>query len=104
MTVGVLLVVLLIRPVLRAAPKRCRQSRRPGRKHAEGGRGLLNEPPPTDDLLRPLDLAAAEIADGVAFLETLTEKGLRCRRLRPTLARCPRSERSAPLNARGVSA
>lgn len=103
MTVGVLLVVLLIRPVLRAAPKRCRQSRRPGRKHAEGGRGLLNEPPPTGDLLRPLDLAAAEIADGVAFLET-PRRGLRCRRLRPTLARCPRSERSAPLNARGVSA
>lgn len=46
----------------------------PGRKHAEGGRGLLNEPL-TDDLLRPLDLAAAEIADVVAFLETLTEKG-----------------------------
>lgn len=34
----------------------------------------LNEPPPTDDMLRPLKLTKAEIADVVAFLETLAEK------------------------------
>lgn len=33
----------------------------------------LNEPPPTDDMLRPLNLTNAEIADVVAFLNTLTE-------------------------------
>jgi len=34
----------------------------------------LNEAPPTDDMLRPLKLSATQIADVVAFLETLTEK------------------------------
>lgn len=34
----------------------------------------LNEAPPTDTLLQPLKLSELEIADVVAFLETLTEK------------------------------
>jgi cytochrome c peroxidase len=34
----------------------------------------LNEPPPTDDMLRPLKLTEMQIADVVAFLETLTER------------------------------
>jgi cytochrome c peroxidase len=38
-----------------------------------GDEFALNEAPPTDDMLRPLNLTNAQIADVVAFLETLTE-------------------------------
>ena len=39
-----------------------------------GGMDGLNVSPPTDTLLQPLKLSTPEIADVVAFLETLTEK------------------------------